>query len=175
MLTNKGLVREIDGEKVSLSEEDQNRYANALNSVIYFALLPYALDDPAVNTSYLGVDTIKQELYDKVRVTFDQQGGGTDFEDVYVYWFHQRKHSMDYLAYEFHVDGGGTRFREAYNVREVNGIRFADYMNYTDTLHSFALENYDEQLKADQLQEFSRIELENIEVKTDERQSVAIN
>nr|WKN38943.1 hypothetical protein K4G66_09535 [Tunicatimonas sp. TK19036] len=174
VLTKQGLMREIDGERVSLSEEDQNNYANSINSVIYFALLPYALDDPAVNTSYLGVDTIKQEPYNKIRVTFDEEGGGTDFEDVYVYWFHQRTHTMDYLAYEFHVNEGGTRFREAYNIREVNGIRFADYINYTDTLHSFALEDYDEQLKADQLQEFSRIELENIEVEAARRSSVAV-
>lgn len=173
VLTNQEFVREIDGEEVHLTEEDEGRYANSINSVIYFALLPYALDDPAVNTTYLGLDTIKQIPYHKVRVAFDQEGGGEDFEDVYVYWFHQEKHTMDYLAYEFHVNEGGTRFREAYNVREVNGIRFADYVNYTDTLHTFALEEYGEQFEAGFVQELSRIDLKNIEVEALKKPSIA--
>ncbi|MGD1894567.1 MAG: DUF6503 family protein [Cyclobacteriaceae bacterium] len=164
VLDNQGFTREINGEKFSLSVEDQQRYANSLNSVIYFALLPQPLNNPAVNATYLGTDTVKSELYHKVRVSFNQEGGGTDFEDIFVYWFHQDKYTMDYLAYEFHVNGGGTRFREAYNVREINGIRFADYINYTDTLNEFSLADYDKQFKADQVQELSRIDLENVEV-----------
>lgn len=173
VLDNRGFVREIDGKRMNLSGEDQNRYANSLNSVVYFALLPQPLNDPAVNAIYLGTDTIKSEPYHKIQVSFDQQGGGTDFEDVFVYWFHQDKYTMDYLAYEFHVNGGGTRFREAYNVREVNGIRFADYINYTDTLHDFSLAEYDTQFKDDLVQELSRIDLENLKVETVKQPAIA--
>jgi len=173
VLDNQGFTREINSEKISLSEEDRQRYANSLNSVVYFTLLPQPLNDPAVNATYLGTDTIKTEPYHKIRVSFDQEGGGTDFEDVFVYWFHQDKYTMDYLAYEFHVNGGGTRFREAYNVREINGIRFADYINYTDTLHEFSLAEYDEQFKAGKVQELSRIDLKNLEVAAIKSPSIA--
>lgn len=172
-LDNQGFVREINGEKADLSEEDQKRYSNGINAVVYFALLPFGLEDPAVNATYLGVDTVAQEPYHHVRVTFDESGGGKDHEDVFIYWFHQDNYTMDYLAYEYNTDGGGTRFREAYNVRQVNGIRFADYINYTDTLNDFALEDYDEQFEDDQVEEFSRIELANIEVEPVEQASVA--
>ncbi|MEM6841666.1 MAG: DUF6503 family protein [Bacteroidota bacterium] len=164
MLNNQEFIRKIDQEVVDLSAEDEQRYANSLNSVVYFALLPQPLADPAVNATYLGTDMLKSEIYHKIKVTFDQEGGGTDFDDVFVYWFHQDKHTMDYLAYEFHVNDGGTRFREAYNVREAGGIRFSDYINYTDTLHSFALEKYDTQFAQEEVQELSRIDLENLEV-----------
>ncbi len=36
---------------------------------------------------------------------------------------------MDYLAYLYHTDGGGLRFREAINQRRVNGILIQDYVN----------------------------------------------
>lgn len=173
VLDNQGFIREVDGSRVSLSEEDQQRYANSLNSVVYFTLLPQPLGDPAVNATYLGADTVKSEPYHKIQVSFDQQGGGTDFEDIFVYWFHQDKYTMDYLAYEFHVNGGGTRFREAYNVREIKGIRFADYINYTDTLHEFSLAEYDKQFKANQVQKLSRIDLENVEVEPIKPPSIA--
>ena len=165
VLNNQGFTRKINGEVVDLLAEDEQRYANALNSVIYFSLLPQPLTDPAVNATYLGTDTIRSEQYHKIRVTFNQEGGGTDFDDIFIYWFHQDKHTMDYLAYEFHVNGGGTRFREAYNVRKVGGIRFADYVNYTETLHSITLEQNDTQITQAEVIELSHIDQENLEVK----------
>jgi len=173
VLTNEGFTRKVNGKEMVLSAEDETIYTNSLNSVVYFALLPQPLTDPAVNATYLGADTINSEQYYKVRVTFDQAGGGTDFDDVFVYWFHQDKHTMDYLAYEFHVNGGGTRFREAYNVREVNGLRFADFINYTDTLHQFPLEEYNIQFTSQQVQELSRIDLENVQVEVIEQSAIA--
>lgn len=173
ILNNQSFTRKIDGNEVTLSSEDKQRYANSLNSVVYFALLPQPLTDPAVKATYLEVDTINSEQYHKVQVTFEQAGGGTDFDDVFVYWFHQDKHTMDYLAYEFHVNGGGTRFREAYNAREVNGVRFADFVNYTDTLHQFSLEEYNTQFTNQQVQELSRIDLENVRVEVIEQSAIA--
>ncbi|MDF9800013.1 hypothetical protein OKW21_005276 [Catalinimonas alkaloidigena] len=163
-LNNKQFTREVNGEKISLSDKDSLAYKNSLNSVVYFALLPYFLNDPAVNKKLLGETTIKGEPYDEIQVTFDQEGGGTDHEDVYIYWIHQQDKTMDYLAYSFHVEGGGTRFREAYNVREIEGIRFADYINYESTVANFALENYETLFEEGKVEELSRIDLENIRV-----------
>lgn len=164
VLNNQRFTREVNGEKIDLSAEDSIAYKNSLNSVVYFALLPYFLNDPAVNKKLLGETMIKGEPYDEIQVTFDQEGGGTDHEDVYIYWIHQEDKTMDYLAYSFHVNEGGTRFREAYNVRKIEGIRFADYINYESTVEAFALEDYETLFEEGKVEELSRIDLENVEV-----------
>lgn len=167
-LTNEGFTREVNGEQLTLSEEDNTKYMNSLNSVVYFALLPYFLNDPAANKELLGTTSIKGEPYYEVKVTFDQQGGGTDYEDEFIYWIHQNDYTMDYLAYSFHVNDGGTRFREAYNVRDFNGIRLADYINYESTKEDFALQDYEQLFEEGKVKELSRIDLENVEVGDDE-------
>jgi hypothetical protein len=164
VLTNEGFVRNINEQEISLSEEDNTRFMNSLNSVVYFALLPYFLNDPAANKRLLGTTTIKDQPYYEIKVTFDAQGGGTDYDDEFIYWIHQEDYTMDYLAYTFHVNGGGNRFREAYNVREMDGIRLADYINYKSTVEDFALEDYEQLFEEGKVEELSRIELENVEV-----------
>ena len=37
---------------------------------------------------------------------------------------------MDHLAYSYETDGGGVSFRKGHNFRELNGMRFADYVNF---------------------------------------------
>lgn len=162
VLSNEGFYREINGERVDLPEERENAYSSSVNSVIYFALLPYGLNDPAVNKEYLGEVTVNDEPYHKIKITFDKEGGGEDFEDVYIYWVHKRKHSMDYLAYSFHVNGGGMRFRDAYNVRDIQGIRFSDYVNYMPESVSVPLEKLDSLFERDELMEVFKIKLEDI-------------
>ncbi|MGB3850696.1 MAG: DUF6503 family protein [Tunicatimonas sp.] len=165
VLTNEGFTRTVNGQSVTLNSEDQQRFGNSLNSVVYFVLLPYPLNDPAVSATYLEEASVRGEPYHKIRVTFSQAGGGDDFDDEYIYWIHQDQHTVDYLAYSFEVNGGGTRFREAYNTRVVNGIRFDDYINYESTVDNFALADYDQLFEAGQVKELSRIDTENIEVK----------
>ena len=164
VLTNQDFTRSVDGQPLVLDAEDQARYSNSLNSVVYFVLLPYPLNDPAVKKEYLGETTLQGEPYHKIQVTFRQEGGGDDFDDEYVYWIHQDQYTVDYLAYSFHVNGGGTRFREAYNVRTVGGIRFADYINYESTVADVDIENYDQLLEEGKVKELSRIETSNVEV-----------
>lgn len=99
VLSNEGFYREINGSKVELPEERENAYANSVNSVIYFALLPHGLNDAAVNKEYLGEAIIKDQPYHKIKVTFDPEGGGSDHEDEFIYWIHQKSNSMDFLGY----------------------------------------------------------------------------
>jgi len=165
VLNNKGLFREINGQKVSLSPKDSSAYSNSVNSVLYFALLPYFLNDPAVNATYLGEADIKGEPYHEIMVTFSKEGGGKDHEDEFVYWIHQERHTMDYLAYNYLTDGGGARFREAYNTRTVEGIRFADYINYKPEGDSRDVATFDSLFEAGKLEELSRIDSENVQVK----------
>lgn len=168
VLDNDGITRTVDGEPVTLTEEETNRIATPLNSVPYFALLPYNLNDPAVQKRTLGEVTMAGEPYDKIEITFEEEGGGRDFEDRFIYWFHRDRYTMDYLAYDFHVDDGGTRFREAYNVRTIGGVRFADYHNFiSDSLqtHGDPIERYDILMAQTDLELLSDIVLENITVR----------
>lgn len=155
--------RFIGDSLVTVPDTSAVKYANSINSVHYFAYLPYGLNDPAVNKELLGETKIGDSEYYKVRVTFDQQGGGDDYEDVYLYWFNKATFEPDYLAYEFHVDGGGMRFREAYNERKVEGIRFVDYKNYEYT-GSAPFVEIDSLFQNGKLRLLSKIELSNIEV-----------
>lgn len=168
VLDNHGITRTVDGEPIALTQEETNRIATPLNSVPYFALLPYNLNDPAVQKRYLGEVMLAGEPYNKIEVTFQQEGGGRDFEDRFIYWFHRERHTMDYLAYSFHVDDGGTRFREAYNVRTIGGVRFADYHNFaSDSLQAPGdpIEQYDMLMEQTDLELLSDIVLENVTVR----------
>ncbi len=164
ILANEGFRRLIQGREVELSPKDSSAYANSVNSVIYFALLPCFLQDPAVQAVYLGEAQVEDEPYHKVRVTFRQEGGGKDYEDTFAYWFHRDRHTLDYLAYNYLTDGGGARFREAFNIREVGGIRFADYINYKPRTDRRDVAEFDRLFEQGELEELSRIELTNIQV-----------
>ena len=165
ILDNDRLIRKQNGEVVPLSAKDSSAYANSVNSVFYFALLPYFLNDPAAIKTYLGSSTIKEQPYHKIQVTFRQEGGGKDFEDQFVYWIHRDNYTMDYLAYNYLTDGGGARFREAYNIRTIEGIRFADYINYKPEPDTRDVASFDVLYTQGLMKELSRIDTENIELK----------
>ena len=163
---NGGFQRMVDNQPVVVADSTARKYANSVNSVHYFAYLPYGLNDRAVNKKLLGVRSIKGRDYYTIEVTFDQEGGGDDFEDVYIYWIDKETFTPDYLAYEFHVDGGGMRFREAYNERYVEGIRFVDYSNYKPT-ETVSIYDIDRHYSQNKLELLSKIELEEIRVIAD--------
>lgn len=168
VLANDTLYQHLDGRPDPLDEAERRRLETAVNSVVYFALLPLALADPAVRTRYLGAATVEGAPYHEVEVTFAPEGGGRDWEDRFVYWFHRERHTMDFLAYRYHTDGGGTRFRRAINPRTVGGLRLADYENYTadaDTLF-LAIERYDSLLAAGALRRVSSVALADVRVQT---------
>lgn len=156
-------IRILNGDTVSLHDTTQTKYANSVNSVLYFVQLPYLLNDPAVNKKYQGTTTIAGSTYEVVKVTFDAQGGGEDHQDEYMYWINQNSNMLDYLAYNYQTDGGGVRFREAYNRLERGGIIFQDYINYEAPM-DVPLDKLPELLGKGELKELSRIENENIQV-----------
>ncbi|EAR00396.1 hypothetical protein FB2170_13281 [Maribacter sp. HTCC2170] len=160
--TNNRFERYVDGKLTQLPDSLSNSYGNSVNSVHYFAYLPYGLNDPAVKKEYLGEIVIKDKEYYKIKVTFSQENGGDDFDDVYIYWFNVKTLKPDYLAYEFHVNDGGLRFREAYNERIVSGIRFVDYKNLKPKLKNQSIYKIDSLFIKGELELLSRIELKNI-------------
>lgn len=162
--SNKKFRRMIDEKEIKLNQEDMQSYRTATNSVIYFALLPFNLDDPVVNRQLMRSVEIKGEPYYKVEITYgEMEGEKEDFESVYVYWIHKEKFTMDYLAYAFNINGGGVRFREAYNAREIEGIRFQDYKNYTID-EDYPAQELDYAFVTNQLKLVSDIKIENVKV-----------
>lgn len=164
VLTNDGFIRKINGEEVSLTEKQYTNYANSLNSVIYFAYLPYGLNDPAVKKEYLGKVSIHDHPLEKIKVTFSQEGGGDDYDDVYVYWLDAETRQLRYLAYLFHVNDGGLRFRVGKNIRRVENILFADYTNYKGDMNQYSVYELDRLFEEGKLDSLSQINLENIQV-----------
>jgi len=163
VLTNGNFVRTVNGQAIDLDDKKRRAYSDALNSVHYFAFLPYFLNDAAAKKKYLGLTKIKDIPYHKIQVTFDEEGGGTDHDDVFVYWIREGDYTLDFLAYSYHVNGGGVRFREAYNQRKVGKIRFQDYVNYKHEDKTYPVGEMDEAFENRQLKELSRIDLVNVQ------------
>lgn len=166
VLTNSDFERRINNKPVKLADSMIDKYSNSVNSVHYFSVLPYGLDNPAVKKEILDTVDIKGDSYYEIKVVFEEQGGGTDYEDKYMYWVNTEDFTVDYLAYNYHVNEGGTRFREAYNARKINGVRIVDYKNYNPKEQYPALESLDSLFLNEQLDLLSLIELKNVEIKT---------
>lgn len=163
ILTNKGFVRKVNNKEVAVTDEWKGKYSNSVNSVMYFTFLPFNLNDGAVMKKYKGETTIKGQPYHQIQVTFKQEGGGDDHSDVYMYWFHKEKNTLDYLAYSYEVNEGGVRFRAAYNPRVIEGITFLDYENYKAT-QQIPLEDLPKLFEEKKLKLLSKIENKNIKV-----------
>jgi len=162
--SNTGFKRLENGIQSAVLDSMVFKYSNSINSVHYFSILPFGLNDPAVHKKLLENVVINGELYYKVEIRFSEDGGGKDFEDVFMYWIGKEDFKMDYLAYTYLTDGGGMRFRESKNERFVNGIRFVDYNNYKPKNTSTKLENLDKAFKNKELEKLSEINLKHVKV-----------
>ncbi|EON77653.1 hypothetical protein ADIS_1872 [Lunatimonas lonarensis] len=164
VLDNQGFVRTVNGEPVDLPDERVQAFSNSVNSVAYFAFLPYGLNDEAVFKSYLGETELEGNTYYVVKVTFSEEGGGEDFEDEFLYWVNQETNRIDYLAYLYFTDGGGLRFRKATKQHLVGGLILQDYANYKPKDKTAHLEDLESLYKERKLELLSEIELQNIRV-----------
>lgn len=167
VLNNKGFERYLNSKEPIFAEDSMKvKYSASVNSVHYFSVLPYGLNDKAVNKILLEDTKIKGENYYTIKVTFNQDGGGEDYEDVFLYWINKDSFKADYLAYSYEEDDGvGVRFREAYNERYINDIRFVDYNNYKPNDTSVTLSDLPKLFENGQLKLLSKIELKNVKVK----------
>ncbi len=161
-LENGNFTRKVNDEPIELSDKDISKYSNALNSVIYFATLPHKLNDKAVQKHYVGETVIKGEDYDVIEVSFFKEGGGKDHDDIFMYWINKKSHYINYLAYSYSVDDGGVRFRNAYNPRTIDGIRFQDYINWEAPVGT-PLQQLPTLFEKGKLKELSKIDTEDIQ------------
>jgi hypothetical protein len=162
VLNNDGLKRYRGDSLIDITDERRKAFTNSVNSVVYFALLPFGLNDEPVIKEWVEQTTVKGEPYDVVRVTFKPHGAGKDHEDVFLYWIHQNKKTMDYFAYSYLSDGGGIRFREALNPRKVGGILFQDYINYKPSDESIPVDSLQTLFTNKKLEKLSEINMENV-------------
>lgn len=158
---NGEFTRKVNGQVVSLSGRKLAGQIEDVNGVSYFAMLPYKLNDAAVIKEYEGQVSIQGKVYDKIRVSFEGEGGGDSPDNIFYYWFDQATGLMEYLGYNKH----GNRFRAPYNPRVVNGIRFVDNVNFGGgDFSDDDIATFDEHYEAGELKELSRIILEDVEV-----------
>jgi hypothetical protein len=165
VLTNYGYERRINTQVVQVADSMVPRYRNSINSVHYFSVLPFGLNDKAVQKKLLKPTTLMGKEYYKVQVTFSKNGGGEDFEDVFIYWVGKEDFLIDYLAYSYHTNNGGKRFRVLKEQCVKNGIRFVDYHNYKPLRKTISLIDIDKAFENKQLTKVSEIILEDINVR----------
>lgn len=165
VLNNAGFIRTVNGVEIdTLDQEWIGKYSRSVNSVAYFAFLPYGLNDASVIKEYLGETTLKDKSYDLIKVVFQKEGGGEDFDDQFLYWIGKDDHFIDFIAYSYHTDGGGVRMREVREVINAGGIRFQNYLNLKPEDKDTPVEKMQELYISGDLELLSEINLENIKV-----------
>ena len=164
MSSKKKLKRFINDKSVELSDSMTNVFSNSLNSVMYFFQLPRPLKDEAVITKYLGLAKIFNEKYWTIKVTFKENGGGKDYQDEFRYWININNGQIDYLAYNYLTEGGGTRFRQAVNKQLNQGFIFQDYINFKPNVKFVSLDSLPILFEAGNLIKVSNIKNKNIRV-----------
>lgn len=166
ILNNEGFRRLVNGQEVKVTDERRQAYSNSVNSVAYFAFLPYGLNDAATRKEWVRKTELEGSFYDVVYVSFLQEGGGDDFEDEFLYWINKDTGRMDFLAYTFHTEGGGIRFRKAVNQRIIDGVLVQDYENYmpAGAEKRPPLDSIEQMYTAGELELLSQIRLKNLNV-----------
>ena len=139
-LTNKAFIRKVNNVLISLDPKQENALRESLNSVAYFALLPYKLSEPAVQAKLAGEIAMEGKNYYKINVTFKKDGGGKDHTDEFCYWINKANYNMEYIAYS----NGGPRFRKLIKQHQAkNGVILQDYQNFAMTDTTIAVTGYD--------------------------------
>ncbi len=164
MTSKNQLQRYQDNIPIKLKDSIKNLYSNSLNSVMYFFQLPGPLKDNAVVSEFIGTTKILDKNYWTLRVGFKKFEGGKDFQDEYRYWIDQDNYQITFFAYNYLTDGGGVRFREAKNIRKINGFLFQDYNNYKPKNKATELDSLPKLYEKDSLLLVSEIKNKNIKV-----------
>ena len=157
LINSTDFSRKKNGVSIEIEKEWAEKYSRSINSVLYFFQLPYLLNDLAVKKIDQGMKQIKGENYYQIKVSFQIENGGEDFEDEYLYWIDVNTFEIDYLAYNYITDGGGVRFRSAINKRRVNGLLVQDYINYAPLNKKIPLSSLITEFEKGALIERSRI------------------
>lgn len=157
-------IRYVDDSLSSTNPGCSEQHARSVHSVFYFFQLPLGLNDEAVVKEFVEQNILHGKSYNKVKITFKEEGGGEDYDDEFLYWFNAQTKELDFMAYAYAANGGGIRFRKAVNKRKVDGILFQDYLNYRPASKEITLTELDDLFEQGELIEVSQILNENIKI-----------
>ncbi|WP_099600593.1 DUF6503 family protein [Reichenbachiella sp. 5M10] len=156
--------RELNGEIVTVTQEEEREVEHEIESVVSFFQLPYGINAPSLSKEYVGKNIVNGQMYYKVKVLYEKRGVD-HHHDTFVFWVHEDKHTVDFLGYSYQGENGtGTRFRQAVHRQKILGILFQDYINYQTSDSTVAVENLDELYETGHLERLSFIAKENIRV-----------
>jgi len=164
ILSNSGFKRIKNSKPLKIQDSMAIKFSESVNSVHYFSILPYGLNDKAVQKKLLGETKIRGDNYYKIQITFSKENGGIDFDDIFIYWIRKGDFKIGYIAYLFHTNGGGMRFREVRKEHIIAGISFVDYDNYKPKNSNIKLENLDKIFEKGELEKISEINLKDIKI-----------
>jgi hypothetical protein len=164
ILSNSGFKRIKNSKPLKIQDSMAIKFSESVNSVHYFSILPYGLNDKAVQKKLLGETKIRGDNYYKIQITFSKENGGVDFDDIFIYWIRKGDFKIGYIAYLFHTNGGGMRFREVRKEHIIAGISFVDYDNYKPKNSNIKLENLDKIFEKGELEKISEINLKDIKI-----------
>ncbi len=163
-ITNDTVEQWIDGEPVEVAPERLQPLRDGVMARVYFAFLPYRLNDPSVLKQDLGVEDWAGRTLHRVRVTF-VPGSSTDAEDVFLFWFDPASARLEQFAYSFTRGEGGLRFRRAFNYRRVGGILFFDQENLGVDGPGFDVDDIDPDFVERRMSRVSTVELHDLDVR----------
>ena len=152
-----------DGEPLAVIPEARQAARDWATARIYFAFLPYRLNDPGVLQEDLGIEEWEGRRLHKIKVGF-VAGSSTDAEDEYLYWFDPETARLEQLAYSFTGKPGGLRFRRLSNYRRVGGILFFDQSNLGVEGSGLRVEEIDPAFVRGRMREVSEVSLRDITV-----------
>lgn len=164
ILSNSGFERIKNSKPIEVQDSMAVKYSESVNSVHYFSVLPYGLNDIAVKKTLLGEVEIKGKEFYKIKITFSKENGGVDYNDIFIYWIKKDNFKLGYLAYKYTTNGGGMRFREVCKEYFTNGIFFADYDNYEPKNPNVRLNQLDKIFEKKGLKKISEIKLNDINI-----------
>jgi hypothetical protein len=162
--TGEELARWEDGAPAAVEPGDAQGLRDWVMARVYFAFLPYRLNDPSVFKEDLGRETWDGRELHKVKVTF-APGSSTDAEDEYLYWFDPESGRVEQFAYSFQGRPGGLRFRRAVNHRRVGGVLFSDQENLGVEGDKWRVDEITPSFVEGKMRTVSVVRFENVEVR----------
>jgi hypothetical protein len=154
----------LDGEPATVEPEARQAARNWATARIYFAFLPYRLNDPGVLQQDLGIEQWEGRRLHKVKVGF-VAGSSTDADDEYLYWFDPETARLEQFAYSFSGRPGGLRFRRLSNYRRVGGVLFFDQSNLGVEAPDLGVDQIDPAFVRQRMRQVSEVELRDIKVR----------
>lgn len=131
---------------------------------VYFAFLPYRLNDPSVYKEDLGLETWEGRSLHKVKITF-APGSSSHAQDEYLYWLDPASGRVEQFAYSYDTSNKGLRFRRGINYRRQGGILFFDHENYGVEGDDLTVDQITPAFVAEKMRLVSTVELRDVAVR----------